>query len=377
MSGPIYLDHHATTPCDPRVLEAMLPFFSERFGNPASRQHRAGRQAREATEAARRQVAALIGAAPRDVTFTSGATEALNLALKGLVPRGREAQVNIVVSAIEHPAVLDVCEALAAEGVEVRHVAVDASGVVSPEAVGALLDDRTVAAAVMAANNEIGTLQPIAEIGALCRQAGVPLVCDAAQAAGIVPIDVTRFGADVLALSAHKLYGPMGIGALWVRGGRPAVRLRPLIHGGGHERGLRSGTLPVPLVVGFGEACRLAREEMGAESARLAALRDDLLARLQAGRPDIRVNGTMAPRLPHNLNVAIPGIQAEELLVSCSSVALSSGSACSTAKLQPSHVLEAIGLDRALVFSSLRFGLGRGTTAEDIERAAEALLALC
>jgi len=377
MSRPIYLDHHATTPCDPRVVEAMTPWFSERCGNAASRQHRAGQQAREATEAARRDVAALLGAAPRDVTFTSGATEGLNMALKGLVATARAAEPNLVVSAIEHPAVLDVCDALEREGVEIRRVPVGASGVVSPDDVAARLDGQTVAAAVMAANNEIGTVQPIAAVGARCREAGVPLVCDAAQAAGRVPIDVADFGADVLVLSAHKLYGPMGIGAVWIRNGRPAVRVRPLIHGGGHERGLRSGTLPVPLVVGFGVACRVAADEMAAEGVRQGALRDDLLARLRAGRPDLHVNGAMDPRLPNSLNVSIPGIQADELLMACTAVALSSGSACSTDSLQPSHVLEAIGLDRALIFSSLRFGLGRSTTAEDIVQAAEAILALC
>jgi cysteine desulfurase len=377
MSAPIYLDHHATTPCDPQVLEAMIPWFTERFGNASSRQHAFGREAREATESARREVAGLLNAAPRDVTFTSGATEGLNLLLKGLVQRRPKGPVNLVVSAIEHPAVLDVCEALGRQGVETRRVPVDGSGCVSAEDVAARLDGDTAAVAVMAANNEIGTLQPVGRIGALCRAAGVPLVSDAAQAAGRIPLDVATFGADALVLSGHKLYGPKGIGAVWVRPARPALRIAPLMHGGGHERGLRAGTLAVPLIVGLGRACRIAGEVMAPEALRLAALRDELLALLQAGRPDVQVNGCMTARLANNLNISLPGVQAEELLTACPTLALSSGSACSTDKLAPSHVLEAIGLSRAQVFSSLRFGLGRSTRAEDVSHAAEVVLAYC
>ena len=378
MSQPIYLDHHATTPCAPEVLEAMLPWFTERFGNASSRQHTYGRDARMATEAARREVAALLSASPRDITFTSGATEGINWLLKGLVASARGETANVVVSAIEHAAVLDVCDALARDGVEVRVVPVAADGLVNPEDVAACLDEATAAVAVMAANNEIGALQPIGEIGALCRAAGAPLVCDAAQAAGQVPIDVAGFGADALVMSSHKLYGPKGVGAVWTRPARPPLRVTPLIHGGGHERGLRGGTLPVPLLIGFGRACALAQETLAAEAVRVAALRDTLLELLRNGCPGLRVNGSMAHRLPNNLNVSLPGVQAEELLTACSEkVALSSGSACSTDKLTASHVLAAIGLEPVHAFSSLRFGLGRETTEADIERAAEVVLAYC
>jgi cysteine desulfurase len=378
MPAPIYLDHHATTPCDPQVLEAMIPWFTERFGNASSRQHMYGRDARIATESARREVAALLSASPRDITFTSGATEGLNWLLKGLARRRDDAPVNLVVSAIEHPAVLDVCDALGREGVETRRVPVGLSGVVNPDDVAACLDDQTVAVAVMAANNEIGTVQPIAPIGALCRAAAIPLVCDAAQAAGRIPIDVAQFGADAIVLSAHKLYGPKGVGAVWVRPTRPARGIAPLMHGGGHERGLRAGTLAVPLLVGMGRACVIAKDLMPTEWVRLGALRDTLLNVLRVGRPDLRVNGSMTERLANNLNISLPGIQAEELLAACSAtIALSSGSACSTDKLAPSHVLQAIGLERAQVFSSLRFGLGRSTSEQEVALAARTILAYC
>ena len=374
MGAPIYLDHHATTPCDARVLDAMLPWFRERFANASSRQHRLGRQAREATEVARRQLATFIQASPRDLTFTSGATEGLNMALKGLVHQEEGRGVNVILSAIEHAAVRDVCEALARRGVELRVAPVGPDGLLDPAEVEARLDDESAFVAVMAANNEIGTIQPVAEIGAICRTAGVPLVCDAAQALGRIPIAVDSFGADVLVFSAHKLYGPKGVGALWVRRTRPALRLRALLHGGGHERGLRAGTLPVPLIVGFGEASAIADELREEEVARLASLRDELLERLRDGRPDLRVNGCMTHRLANNLNVSFPGVQAEELLAQCPELALSSGSACSTDASRPSHVLEALGLSRAQAFSSLRFGLGRDTNAQEITDAASVLL---
>ncbi|MGB0591683.1 MAG: cysteine desulfurase family protein [Myxococcota bacterium] len=378
MPAPIYLDHHATTPCDAEVLEAMLPWFTERFGNASSRQHSYGRDARIATEIARREVASLLSASPRDITFTSGATEGLNWLLKGLVQRRESPSVNVVVSSIEHPAVLDVCDTLERDGVEVRRVPVPHTGIVDPEEVAAHLDPCTAAVAVMAANNEIGTLQPIAAIGERCREHGAPLVCDAAQAGGRIPIDVATFGADALVLSGHKLYGPKGVGAVWVRPRRPPHRITPLIDGGGHERGLRAGTLAVPLLVGMGRACALATQVMADEAVRVGALRDTLLELLQAGRPDLQVNGSMTHRLANNLNISLPGIQAEELLTACGAViALSSGSACSTDKLAPSHVLGALGLEKAQVFSSLRFGLGRGTTHDDVVRAAEVILAYC
>ena len=347
----------------------MLPYFTERFGNASSAQHPHGWAAREAVEQARGQVAALIGARPRDIVFTSGATESNNLAIAGAVRAGRDRGRHVVTVATEHTAVLDVCAALEADGVDVTRLGVDAGGLVDPAAVEAALRDDTVLVSVMAANNEIGVLQPIAAIGARARARGVAFHCDAAQAVGKIPLDVEAMAVDLLSLSAHKFYGPKGVGALYVRRRGPAADLPPLHHGGGHERGLRSGTLNVPGIVGCGAAAEIARAEMAADATALGALRDRLLALLQARIAGLHLNGAREPRLPHSLNVRIDGVDGRQLLMGLSDLSLSSGAACCTASAEPSHVLKAIGLSDEAARASLRFGLIRGTTAADVEAA--------
>jgi cysteine desulfurase len=370
----LYFDGHATTPCDPRVVAAMLPYFTEHFGNASSAQHAFGWAAREAVEHARGLVAALIGARPRDIVFTSGATESNNLAIAGAVRALRGRGRHVVTLATEHTAVLDVCAALEADGLaEVTRLGVDAGGLVDPAAVQAALRDDTVLVSVMAANNEIGVLQPIAAIAALARARGVAVHVDAAQAAGKVALDVEASGADLLSISAHKFYGPKGVGALYVRRRGPAADLAPLHHGGGHERGLRSGTLNVPGIVGLGAAAEMARASMGDDAATLGALRDRLLAGLQSAIAGVHLNGTATPRLPHNLNVRIDGVSGRELLIGLTDLSLSSGAACCTAAAEPSHVLRAIGLSDDAARASLRFGLIRGTTADDVDHAVAAI----
>ncbi len=372
MSEPaIYLDHLATTPLDPRVLAAMRPTLEERFGNASSRGHRFGDEAHAAVERARAQVAALVGAEPAEIVFTSGATEAINLALKGalemLASRGR----HVVTSAVEHRAVLDTLAHLETRGFEVTRLAPDAEGRVGPEALARALRDDTALVALLWANNEIGTLNPMAELGRLCRERGVLLFSDATQAVGKVPVDARAAGVGLLALSAHKLYGPKGVGALVVSRREPRVRLAPQMHGGGHERGLRSGTLNVPGIVGLGEACALAGAALEDDARRIAALRDRLEALLLEGLEGVERNGPRAERLPGCANLSFAGADAEDLLVRLGGrLAVSSGSACSSADLEPSHVLRALGLAPGRVASSLRFGLGRTTTAQEVERAA-------
>jgi cysteine desulfurase len=366
---PLYFDAHATTPCDPRVVEAMLPYFTERFGNAASRQHPFGWAAREAADHARGQIAALIGAKPKDIIFTSGATESNNLAIKGMAEALRPTGRHIVTLETEHRAVLDPCAWLEAQGCEVTRVPVQSDGLVDVGRLVAALRPDTILVSVMAANNEIGVLQPLEAIGRETHVRGIAFHTDAAQAAGKARFDVEAIHADLVSLTAHKIYGPKGIGALYVRRRGPASALAPLIHGGGHERGLRSGTLNVPAIVGFGAAAALCGAEMSAESARLAALRDRLLTGLRAAAGEVLVNGALGPavRLPHNLNVAFPGVEGSALLMAMTDIAVSSGAACSSASAEPSHVLRALGLSDADAKASLRFGLSRFTTAEEVD----------
>jgi cysteine desulfurase len=363
---PVYMDNHATTACDPRVVEAMLPYFTEHYGNAASRNHVFGWRAEEAVETARAQVAALIGASPKEIVFTSGATESDNLMLKGAARYYREKGDHVVTLATEHKAVLDACLALESEGVRVTTLGVRPDGLVDPRAIEAALEEKTILVCVMWANNEIGVLQPIESIGRITRARGVLLAVDAAQAAGKVPIDVEAAHVDLLALSAHKLYGPKGVGALYVRR-KPRVRLTPLIDGGGHERGMRSGTLDVPGIVGFGVACEIARAEMADEALRLAALRDRLYDRIASRLEGVRVNGTMERRLAGNLNLSFEGVEGEALLLALRDVCVSSGSACSSASLEPSHVIRALDGDAERAHASIRFGLGRFNTEEEVD----------
>ena len=358
----IYLDHHATTPVDARVLETMLPFFTETFGNPASKHHRFGWEARDAVERARKQVAALVGAGSKEIVFTSGATEADNLAIKGAAAARRGERDHLVTVAIEHKAVLDPMARLAHDGWRVTVLPVRASGLIDLAALEDAITDRTALVSVMAANNEIGVLQPLAEAAALAHAKGAWFHTDAVQAAGRVPFDVEALGVDFASLTAHKIYGPKGVGALYVR---RAVAVVPQVEGGGHERGMRSGTLNVPGIAGFGRAAEIARAELASEATRVAALRDRLLEGLRAKTDGMTVNGAMETRLPGNLNVSFDGIDGEALLVSLDDVAVSSGAACTQA--EPSHVLMALGLTKDKALASLRFGIGRGTTVAEID----------
>jgi len=375
MTGPIYLDHHATTPCDPAVVAAMAPWWSEHFGNAASRSHGAGLRARRATEEARRQVAGWLGASPKEVVFTSGATEANNLALFGVVRGSGKACPHIVTVETEHAAILDPCEALERRGeATVTRLPVDEQGLVDPAALRAALTADTVLVSVMAVNNEIGVHQPLPAIAALCREAGVVLHTDAAQSA-YLRLHRREQGLDLISVSAHKIYGPKGVGALIVRRGRPKLVLEPLLYGGGHERGLRSGTLPVPLLVGFGAAAELAATHRDAEASRLRALSHRLLEQVRAVG-GVALVGHPTERAPHNLSLRFDGVEAEALLLGLrDTVSVSTGSACSSADLQPSHVLAALGLSRRGRAAILRFGLGRTTTEAEVDTAAAAIVA--
>jgi cysteine desulfurase len=378
LQRPIYLDHHATTPCDARVVEAMLPYFREEFGNAASRTHAFGWRASEAVERARAQVAALVAADPRDVVFTSGATEANNLALIGgarALRRARNGVTHLVTVRTEHRAVLDPVGALEREGFRASLLSVDGEGRLDPERLRSALREPTLLVSVMHANNEIGVIHPIETLAALAAEAGAAFHCDAAQSAGSLALDVTRLGVDFLSLSAHKLYGPKGIGALIVRRRGAHARIEPILHGGGHERGLRSGTLPVALIVGFGCAAEIARASREADAVRLAALRDRLWRALQAELPQLALNGSLAERLPGNLNVSFLGAEGESLLAALPELALSTGSACTSAKREPSHVLRALGAGESRALSALRFGIGRGNDEAEIDRAAELVVA--
>jgi len=368
---PLYLDYHATTPVDPRVLEAMLPFFTQRFGNPHSKQHAWGWEARDVVEAARAQVAALINASAAEVVFTSGASESNNLAIKGAVSARRDRGNHVVTVATEHKSVLDVCRGLAADGIGVTVLGVNPDGRVDLDALAQAVTPLTVLVSVMAANNEIGTLQPLAEIGAMARARGVLFHTDAAQAAGKIPIDVQAMSIDLLSLTAHKFYGPKGSGALFVRRMKPRLALPAQIAGGGQENGVRSGTLNVPGIVGLGRAAEICRLEMPDESRRLSSLRNRLLDGLRARLDDVRVNGSLEHRLPHNLHVSFDGVEGEALLMALDGIAVSTGSACASGSQAPSHVLEAIGATGDRAGASIRFGLGRTTTAEEVDYAIE------
>lgn len=371
---PVYLDNQATTPCDPRVLALMLPWFTERYGNPHSAEHQMGQDAEAAVEAARAEVAALLGAEPREVVLTSGATEANNIAIKGAARHARrmgDPRRRVITVATEHKCVLESVADTAEDGFEPVVLPVEPDGRLNPDVLQAALAEPTLLVSVMAVNNETGVIQDIAGLAAVARQAGALFHTDAAQAVGKIPIDVQ--GIDLLSLSGHKLYGPKGVGALYVRR-RPRVRLAPLFSGGGQERGLRSGTLPTPLVVGLGEACRLARLEMNGEAARLAGLRDRLLAGLRRRIPELRVNGSLRHRIPGNLNITFP-VPALDLMRAVPDLCISTGSACSSAAVEPSYVLRALGLADAAAARTLRLGLGRFTSAADVDAAVEALTA--
>ena len=373
MKLPIYMDYHATTPVDPRVVDAMLPYFTQHFGNPASRNHSFGWEAEEAVETARKQVADLIGANAKEIVFTSGATESDNLAIKGVAEMYREKGNHIITCVTEHKAVIDTCKKLEKQGARVTYLPVQKDGRINLDDLRAAITDKTILITIMAANNEIGVLQPIAEIGAIAKEKGIIFHTDAVQIAGKVPFSVNEAKVDLASITAHKLYGPKGVGALFVRRRNPRVLLAEQINGGGHERGMRSGTLNVPGIVGFGKAAELARLEMATESQRLRTLRDALNAKLHANLDEIYVNGSMEHRLPHNLNISFAYVEGESLLMGINDVAVSSGSACTSASLEPSYVLKALGAGDDLAHSSIRFGLGRWTTDEEVDYVVEKL----
>ena len=367
MKLPIYMDNHATTPVDPRVFEAMRPYLTNVFGNSASRNHSFGWEAEEATEKARKQVASLIGATSKEIVFTSGATESDNLALKGVAEMYAEKGNHIITAATEHKAILDTCKRLEKHGTRVTYLPVQQNGLVDLDQLSAAITDKTVLISIMHANNEIGVLQPIREIGRMARERGVLLHTDGTQAVGKVPVNVLDDNIDLMSISAHKMYGPKGVGALYVRRRNPRVQLTAQMDGGGHERGMRSGTLNVPGIVGLGEACALAQAEMRAESKRLAFLRDKLKERLLNSLDEVYINGTLEHRLPNNLNISFAYVEGESLLMGINEIAVSSGSACTSATLEPSYVLKALGAGDDLAHSSIRFGLGRFNTEEEVD----------
>jgi cysteine desulfurase len=364
---PIYMDNHATSPMDPRVLEAMIPYFSGKFGNAASRNHSFGWEAEQAVETAREQIAKLIGATAKEIIFTSGATESNNLAIKGIAEMYKERGNHIITQVTEHKAVLDTCKRLEKYGYRVTYLPVKADGLIDIEDLKRAIDDKTILVSIIFANNEIGVIQPIAEIGKLCREKGVIFHTDAVQAVGKVPVDVNAMNIDVLSLTAHKIYGPKGVGALYVRRRNPRVQISAQIDGGGHERGMRSGTLNVPGIVGLGKACEIAGQEMAAEAARLTEMRDHLRHKLESALDYVEVNGNMEHHLPGNLNMSFVYVEGESLLMGINDVAVSSGSACTSATLEPSYVLKALGLGDDVAHSSIRFGLGRFNTMAEVD----------
>jgi len=374
LSLPIYMDNHATSPLDPRVLEAMLPYFTVKFGNAASRNHSFGWEAEQAVETAREQIAKLIGATAKEIIFTSGATESNNLAIKGIAEMYRERGNHIITQVTEHKAVLDTCKRLEKYGYRVTYLPVKADGIIDLDDLKRAMDDKTILVSIMAANNEIGVLKPIREIGKLCHEKGVLFHTDAVQAVGKVPVNVIADNIDVLSLSGHKIYGPKGVGALYVRRRNPRVQIAAQIDGGGHERGMRSGTLNVPGIVGLGKACEIAYEEMDTEAAYLRGLRDRLKNKLESELDYIHVNGSMEHRLPGNLNVSFVYVEGESLLMGINDVAVSSGSACTSATLEPSYVLKALGLGDDVAHSSIRFGLGRFNTQAEVDYVADKVI---
>jgi cysteine desulfurase len=374
MKLPIYMDYHATTPMDPRVFEAMKPYFMETFGNSASRNHSFGWQAEEAVEKSRKQIADLIGATPKEIVFTSGATESNNLALKGVAEMYAEKGNHIITAATEHKAVLDTCKRLEKHGIRVTYLPVQSNGLIDLEMLKDAITDKTILVSIMYANNEIGVLQNMAEIGKLAKSKGVLVHSDATQAVGKVPVNVIKDNIDLMSMSGHKIYGPKGVGALYVRRKNPRVQITAQMEGGGHERGMRSGTLNVPGIVGLGEASALCQAEMGEESKRMAYLRDRLRSKLEAQLDEVYVNGTMEHRVPNNLNISFAYVEGESLLMGINDIAVSSGSACTSATLEPSYVLKALGAGDDLAHSSIRFGLGRFNTEEEVDYVADKVI---
>jgi cysteine desulfurase len=367
MKLPIYMDYHATTPMDPRVFEVMKPYFLQTFGNAASRNHSFGWEAEEAVEKSRKQIASLIGATAKEIVFTSGATESNNLALKGVAEMYAEKGNHIITAATEHKAILDTCKRLEKHGIRVTYLPVQTNGLIDLDQLQAAITDKTILISIMYANNEIGVIQPIAELGKIAKSKGVLLHTDATQAVGKVPVNVIKDNVDLMSLSGHKMYGPKGVGALYVRRKSPRVQITAQMDGGGHERGMRSGTLNVPGIAGLGEACALCQAEMPEESKRMAFLRDKLRDKLQAELDETYINGTMEHRLPNNLNISFAYVEGESLLMGINDIAVSSGSACTSATLEPSYVLKALGAGDDLAHSSIRFGLGRFNTEEEVD----------
>jgi cysteine desulfurase len=362
------MDNHATTRVDPRVLEVMLPYFTEKFGNAASRSHVFGWESEAAVDLAREQIARLIHASsPREIVFSSGATESDNLAIKGVAESYRDKGNHIITCVTEHKAVLDTCKVLEKQGCQVTYLPVDNKGVVNMNRLCEAITEKTILISIMAANNEIGTIEPVKEIGQLAHAKGILFHTDATQAVGKIPLNVEEMGIDLLSLTAHKMYGPKGIGALYVRAAKPRVRLTPMIDGGGHERGMRSGTLNVPGIVGLGKACEIAQKEMAAEAERLTSLRERLKKQIVDQLEEIHINGHLTERLPGNLNMSFAYVEGESLLMALKDIAVSTGSACTSASLEPSHVLRAIGVEEELAHTSIRFGLGRFNTEEEVD----------
>ena len=374
MKLPIYLDNHATTRVDPRVVSAMLPYFTEHFGNAASRNHEFGWEAEQAVDKARKQIADLIGATSKEIIFTSGATESDNLAIKGVAEMYAEKGNHIITAVTEHKAVLDTCKKLEKNGARITYLPVMGDGLIDLEMLKEAFTDKTILVSIMYANNELGVIQPVREIGKLCRERGVLFHTDGVQAIGKVPINVNTDNIDMMSISAHKMYGPKGVGALYVRRRNPRVQITAQIDGGGHERGMRSGTLNVPGIVGLGEACELCNREMETETVRLRYLRDKLRAKLEAGLDEVYINGSMEHRLPHSLNMSFAYVEGESLLMGINDIAVSSGSACTSATLEPSYVLKALGVGDDVAHSSIRFGIGRFNTEEEIDYTADKLI---